>query len=88
MMTQMSRCFSNYTFIRSLTSSFNELGNDNCKTRRESSKFWDSLRLILDSESKLLTYANVFIGDIGLLVYVSWHSYEIIKRSAHIACGI
>ena len=40
------RC-SNYIFIPDLTSGFNELGEDNCKTRRGTFKFWD-LCLILE----------------------------------------
>ena len=34
------RC-SDYIFILDLTPGFNGLGKDNCKTRRQSSKFWD-----------------------------------------------
>ena len=40
------RC-SNYIFIIDLTPDFNGLGKDNCKTRRESFNFCDSLGLIL-----------------------------------------
>ena len=32
---------SNYIFILDLTQCFNGLGKDNCKTRRETFKFWD-----------------------------------------------
>ena len=42
------RC-SNYIFILYLTPGFNRLGKDKCKTRRESFKFWDMVRLILES---------------------------------------
>ena len=41
------RC-SNYFFIVYLTPGFNRLGKDKCKTRRESFKFWDLVRLILE----------------------------------------
>ena len=34
---------SNYIFIIDLTPGFNRLGKDNCKTRRETSKFWDDI---------------------------------------------
>ena len=34
--------------ILDLTSGFNGLGKDNCKTRRESFKFWDLVWLILE----------------------------------------
>ena len=39
------RC-SNYIFISNFITGFNELGKDNCKTRRESFKFCD---LVCDS---------------------------------------
>ena len=41
------RC-SNYIFILNLTSGFNGLSKDNYKTRRETFKFWDLVRLILE----------------------------------------
>ena len=41
------RC-SNYIFILNLTHGFNRLGKDNCKTRGETFKFWDSVWLILE----------------------------------------
>ena len=41
------RC-SNYIFILDWTPGFNGLGNDNCKTRRETCKFWDVVELILE----------------------------------------
>ena len=41
------RC-SNYIFILDLTPDFNELGNDNCKTRRETFEFSDFVRFILE----------------------------------------
>ena len=40
-------CF-NYIFILDLTPGFIGLGKDNCKTRRETFKFGDLLRLILE----------------------------------------
>ena len=40
------RC-SNHIFILQLTPGFNGLDKDNCKTRRETCKFWDSVRLII-----------------------------------------
>ena len=36
----------NYIFKLDLTPGFNGLGKDNCKTRRETFKFWDLVRLI------------------------------------------
>ena len=39
------RC-SNYIFILNLTLGFNILCKDNCKLRRETSKFWDLVHLI------------------------------------------
>ena len=41
------RC-SNYIFILDLTPGFNILRKDNCKTRRDTFKFWDLVRLILE----------------------------------------
>ena len=41
------RC-SNYIFILELTPGFIGLGKDNCKTRRETFKFGDLVRLILE----------------------------------------
>ena len=41
------RC-SNYIFILNLIHGFNRLGKDNCKTRRETFKFWDLVPLILE----------------------------------------
>ena len=42
------RC-SNYIFILNLTPVFTGLGKDNYKMRREAFKFWDSVRLILET---------------------------------------
>ena len=42
------RC-SNYIFILNLTPGFNRLGKDNYKIRREAYKFWDLVRLILET---------------------------------------
>ena len=41
------RC-SNYIFILDLTPSFSGCGKDDCKTRRETFKFWDLVRLTLN----------------------------------------
>ena len=38
----------NYIFILHLTLGFNILRKDNCKPRRETFKFWDLVRLILE----------------------------------------
>ena len=48
------RC-SNYIFILHLTPDFNGLGKDNCNTTRETVKFWDLVRLILE----VLRYADI-----------------------------
>ena len=50
------RC-SNYIFILNLTPSFNGLGKDNYKMRREAYKFWDLVRLILE----ILWYIVLFL---------------------------
>ena len=38
----------NYIFILYLTPGLNGMGKDNCKTRRESLKFWDLVHFILE----------------------------------------
>ena len=42
------RRWSNYIFILDLTSGFNGLGKENCKTKREKGKNWDLVRYILE----------------------------------------
>ena len=44
-----SRRCSNYIFILNLTPGFNGLGKENYNMRREASKFWDLVRLILET---------------------------------------
>ena len=44
---RLSRC-SNYVFTIDLATSFNRLCKSNCKTRRETFKFWDLVPLISD----------------------------------------
>ena len=59
------RC-SNYIFIHNLTPGFNGLSNDNCKTRRESFKFWDLVRLILrDFTVLVMIVMDDLVGDGG-----------------------
>ena len=48
------RCF-NYIFIGDLTPGFDGLGKDNCKTRQETFKFWDLVRLIVRRAGLLLS---------------------------------
>ena len=50
------RC-SNYIFILNLTPGFNGLGKGNYRMRREAFKFWDLVRLVLDT-LRLVTYAD------------------------------
>ena len=57
------RC-SNYIFILNFTPGFNGLGKDNCKMRQEALKFWDLVRLILET----LRYASL-----GQIVVGSGH---------------
>ena len=42
------RCCCNYILIIDLTPGFNGLDKDNCKTRRETFRFWYLVRLILE----------------------------------------
>ena len=48
------RNFSNYIFMRDLTPGVNILRKDNCKTRRGTNTFWDSVHLMID----LTVYTN------------------------------
>ena len=64
------RC-SNYIFILDLTPGFNEMGKDNCKTRWESFKFWDLVRLILE----ILRYTSFMEA----LIQKSWADESISK---------
>ena len=43
-------------FILDLTHGFNGLGKDNCKTRRETFKFWDLRRLILERFDEIVLW--------------------------------
>ena len=66
------RC-SIYIFILDLTPSFNGLGKDNCKTRGETIKFWDLVRLILETS-----------WYIELDVFPSWTVWT----ETHVALGV
>ena len=48
----------NYIFILDFTPGFNGLGKDNCKTRRETFKFWDSVQLILDIWQYMMIFCH------------------------------
>ena len=56
------RC-SNYIFILNLTPGFNGLGNDNCKTGRETFMFWDWVRLILENWRYVWWQPHLYIGN-------------------------
>ena len=55
---QACRRCSNYIFVLNLTHGFNELGKDNYKMRREAFKFWDLVRLILET-SRYITIETI-----------------------------
>ena len=59
------RC-SNYIFILDLTPGFNRLGKDNYKMKRETFKFWDLVRLILET----LRYLFLFIKWDQLSIFI------------------
>ena len=67
------RC-SNYIFILNLTHGFNGLGKDNYKTRREAVKFWDLVRLILDTLRYWDSAGRLFC-IIGIFSLVRWPLY-------------
>ena len=54
------RC-SNYIFILCLTPGFSRLGKDKGKTRRESFRFWDLVRLILEILRVLLHWMKYMV---------------------------
>ena len=60
------RC-SNYIFILDWTPGFNRLRKDNCKTRQESIKFWNLVRLILEISrwftSLVMPYDVIYLGQ-------------------------
>ena len=64
---QCRRC-SNYMFILDLITGFNGLGKDNCKTRPESFKFCDLVRLIL----KILRLVLLMMPLIGAVAASVW----------------
>ena len=47
------RC-ANYIFILDLVPGFGGLSKDNCKTRRETFKFWDLVHMILESRPVII----------------------------------
>ena len=53
---------SNYIFILDLTPGVNGLDKDNCKTRRETFKFWDLLWLILEILQCMVRGAALLAG--------------------------
>ena len=57
-------CWRCYIIMLDSTLGFNRLGKDNCKTRRETFKFWDLVRLILEvwrySVMLVLNYRNEY----------------------------
>ena len=80
------RC-SNYIFILNLTPGFNGLGKDNYKMRQAAFKFWDWVRLILEtlryiqinvrwtsSQTKTYWYKNKFLRT----KHKGWH-FEVIS---------
>ena len=73
------RRYSNFIFILDLTHGFNGLGKDNRKTRRETYKFGDSVRLILD----------VYFGC-GYRSLWTYHSFlpNMITQHCYINCGL
>ena len=64
------RC-SNYIFILDLTPDFIRLGKDKCKTRRETFKFGDLVRFILEILRYLFFSYKAFYTDVS---WASWWS--------------
>ena len=69
------RC-SNYIFILNLTPGFNGLGKDNYKMRREAFKFWDLVRLILET----LRYASVHKQVLSLYELEQTHIHRLLHH--------
>ena len=83
------QCCPNYIFIVGLTPGFNTLRKDNCKPRRETFKFWDSVRFILETWQYLSilqgasTHINMLADILDMLFWAApdahhdglcWHS--------------
>ena len=72
------RC-SNYIFILYLTPGFNRLGKDKCKTRRESFKFLDLVRFILEN----LRYASLSIVTYSLTHWLIYPPTYTLTQTAY-----
>ena len=59
-------------FILVLTPGFNRLGKDKCKTRRESFKFWDLVRLILETLRYMFNHHNISYQWLGARLSYFW----------------
>ena len=66
------RC-ANYIFILDLTPGFNGLGEDNYKMIRETFKFWDLVRLILETLRYLKLWLIGHVAWLSLLGILSWY---------------
>ena len=64
----VGRC-SNYIFILDLSPDFNGLGKDNCKTNRETFKFWDLVWL--KEEVFCGTYTWIYVLDFPIFLSVA-----------------
>ena len=73
------RC-SNYIFILDLTRGFKWLGKDNFRTRRETFKFWDLIRLILE----VWRYSR----GVSRGIYQLSASHVIISKNDQITCAL
>ena len=83
-----SGCCSNYIFMLALTPGFNELGKENCKTRRETFKFWDLMKLILEVwQSFWLAHTAFLVGYWLLYSKMFQMKYLPVNKSVP-GCGI
>ena len=72
-----------YIFIPDLIHGFNRLGRDNCKTGRETLKFWNLVRLIL--ETLRYTDLAIFLYWQGLHMNFQGH-YTVCQITASLSC--
>ena len=70
------RC-SNYIFILDTIPSFNGLNKDNCKTRQQTFKIWDLVRLILESWRYVKQVSHMRDLDWQLRTELPWTTWGV-----------
>ena len=72
---------SNYIFILDLTPGLNGLGKDNYKTRWETFRFWNLVRLILEvlRQMRKCQYSSLSMSSSRSQVLPRWHACQVIS---------